>query len=163
MAAGNHHPEDPLRNAGVSDVTMMMMMFLLRLPGSHDGLNTSVLQLLNALTPMCCRTETSCRLWRGTMCTTRPRASATLDTQGKAHPIVYAYQMGSGAAPRPSVAGTVSPEQPHIWVWDRSSLAIVSQPVFGLFLLQPQRTIVLIRESPPAPQERATFSELAIL
>ena len=41
----------------------------------------------------------------------RPRMSATLDTECEAHPDVFAYQMGSGAAPLPSVAVTVSPEE----------------------------------------------------
>ena len=112
MAPGNQHPNDfrhIVRDAGVSiDVMMMVLTWL---PALHDNSHPFVLQLSNAQTPMCWRpTEKSTLPRRGTTWATRPHMSATLDTQCVVHPSVCAYQMGSGAAPLPSVAVPVSPE-----------------------------------------------------
>lgn len=82
-----------------------------KLPALYDNWDPFALQLLNAQTPMCWRMETSRLLRRGTLWTMRPRMSATLDTHCEAHLHVFACQTGSGAAPLPSVATTVSPEQ----------------------------------------------------
>lgn len=68
------------------------------------------LQWLSALTPTFWSTGTSCLLRKSTLWTMRPPTSVTLDTHCEALPDASAYQMGSGAAPLPSAAVTVSPD-----------------------------------------------------
>lgn len=90
----------------------------------------------------------------------RPRMSATPDTRCVAHPDVFAYQMGSGAAPLPSVAVTVSPERQSF-----SPLGYVLIPDCFMtyllsFLLPQQGIVVLILASQLVPQEQGTYLEL---
>ena len=97
-------------------------------------------------------------LRRNTLWTMRPHISATLGTQCEAQPNVFAYQVESGAAPLPSVAATVSPEQQST----PSLLPLLLMAVSWLlsFLLPQQEIIVLILVSQLVPRERETFLEL---
>lgn len=86
--------------------------------------------------------------------------SATLDTQCEAQPDVCAYQMRSGAAPLPSVAGNVSPEQTSTAHWVVSSRVECFMTYLLCFLLPQQDTIVLILVSQLALPEQGTYLEL---
>lgn len=109
MAPGNH-PQFPgelfLRDADVSDEDAVIFFFYLVCLLLFICV---ALQWLSALTPTFWQLATSHLLRKSTLWTMRQPMSATLDTRWQVHPDVSAYQTGSGAAPLPSAAVTVSP------------------------------------------------------
>lgn len=102
-------------------------------------LHLFALQWLSVLTPTFWRPATSHLLRKSTLWTTRPPTSVTLDTRCEAHPYACAYQTGSGAAPLPSAAATVSPTLSPF-----SSLSIATSQIFPCSSMQRGITVPIL-------------------